>query len=173
MVRGGFVEQEKKRLFDLVIDARRFPGLLHLVLPPPLFPKDPAKQAEGFEVRSNSLVKRWATAHLKDVEGLFYEAKYPQEQYRLMAAAIKKVAGQKPLVLKGGKLSAIRSLSISREAEHAIFFRIDPPEGAKVGSVFEFDVIQQDSRNKTPLSGSRYRVVVNKQVRQGRDIKAG
>lgn len=168
IVRGAFAENQKKNLFDLVIDARRFQGLLHLVLPPPLFPKDPAKQAEGFEVRSNSLVKRWANSHLKDVEGLFYEAKYPQEQYRLMAAAIKKVAGQKPLVLKGGRLSAIRALSITPQAEHAIFFRIDPPEGANIGSVFEFDVIQQDSRRQTPQSGSRYRVVVNRKVTRTR-----
>ena len=132
IVRGLFFE--KKGLMDLVIDARRFPGTLQLVLPPPLYPKDPAKQAEGFKVGPNKIVKQWADRHAEEAKRLYHEAKYPKAQYDLLIRAIGKVAGQSPLAWKGGRAGAIRALPIAPNGEHVIFFRIDPLKGAKVGS---------------------------------------
>ena len=160
IVRGLFFE--KKGLMDLVIDARRFPGTLQLVLPPPLYPKDPAKQAEGFKVGPNKIVKQWADRHAEEAKRLYHEAKYPKAQYDLLIRAIGKVAGQSPLAWKGGRAGAIRALPIAPNGEHVIFFRIDPLKGAKVGSVFEFDILQRDSKKGVPQGGSRYRVVINR-----------
>jgi hypothetical protein len=44
--------------------------------------------------------------------------------------------------------------------------RIDPPQGAKVGSTWDFDVQVRDPEKRVFHGGSRYRVVVNKSVRR-------
>ena len=162
IVRGLFFK--KKGLTDLVIDTRRFPGTLQFVLPPPLFPKNPATQAKDFKVGSNKIVKEWFDSHSETVTRLFHEAKFPEIQHDLLVRAMGLVAGQSPLELKGGGIGAIGGLPISPKDEHAIFFRIDPPAGAKVGSAYEFDIFQRDSKNGTPQGGSRYRVVINRKA---------
>jgi hypothetical protein len=162
VVRGAFVR--RKAAFDLVVDARRFPGRLYFALPGPLVPADPATQAKGFKVGSNALVSRWAEAHARAARRLFYEAKYPEAQYKLLVAGMEQVAGQRPLVLDGGRLAAVSGLPIGPRDEHVVFFRIDLPERTKAGSVFEFDVFQRDSRQGTPQGASRYRVVVNRKA---------
>jgi hypothetical protein len=153
-------------LTDLVIDARRFPGTLQFVLPPPLFPKDPIKQAEGFKVISNKIVKQWIDRHGETARRLYHEAKYPKAQYDLLARAMGLVAKQSPLAWQGGRIGTISGLPISPKNEHVIFFRINPPAGAKVGSAYEFDILQRESKTGTPQGGSRYRVVVNRESRR-------
>ena len=46
-------------LIDLVIDSRRFPGTLHLALPPRLSPANLERQTSGLRKGSAALVKRW------------------------------------------------------------------------------------------------------------------
>ncbi len=158
------VGERRKRLVDLVIEATEFPGTLHFALPPPLFPKDPAEQAEGLSVRKNKLVQRWVKQHLADAERLFYEAKYPELQYALMVEAMKTVADQPPLAMRGGRVAALRRLSLNAEGEHALFVRVDPPKGTKVGSAYWFDITQRDSRSGELLGGSRYQVEVTRRT---------
>jgi hypothetical protein len=162
IVRGTFLK--RKDLFDLVIDAHDFPGTLYFALPPLIFPKDPAKQAKGMKVGSKSVVSKWFEKHSKDAEYLFHTAKYSEAQYKLLISAMGRVKGQPPLVFHGGGAGRITGLPISPKDEHVIFFRIDPPANTKVGSVFEFDISQHDSRTDAPHGASRYRVVVNKKV---------
>jgi hypothetical protein len=92
---------------------------------------------------------------------LFYEAKYPEYQYRLMESSMQSVVGQMPLVLQED-IGEIRGVPIKAKDEFAVFIRIDPPARAKIGSVWEFDVFQKDSKLGRILGGSRYRVVINK-----------
>jgi hypothetical protein len=160
IVRGLFFRS--KGLMDLVIDARRFPGTLQFVLPPPLFPKEPAKQAEGFKVVSNKIVKQWIDRHSETVQRLYHEAKYPKTQYDLLVRAMGLVTGQSPLAWQGGRIGSIRRLPISPKDEHVIFFRINPPAGTKVASAYEFDIFQRESKTGVPQGGSRYRVVINR-----------
>lgn len=68
--------------------------------------------------------------------------------------------------MKGGGTLVLQHLPISPQHEHAIFFRIDPPKGAKVGSIFNFDIMQRDSLSGKPLGSSGYRVVVNRPAKQ-------
>jgi hypothetical protein len=152
----------KTRFVDLVVDASWFPGTLYFVLPPPLFPKDPAKQAEGFSLRKNAIVRRWVDQHLADAERLFFEAKYPEEQYALLVSAMKAVARQSPLAMRGGRVAALRNLPLGPRDEHAVFVRVDCPRGTKVGSSFTFDLTEHDSRTHKLIGGSRYQVVVNR-----------
>jgi hypothetical protein len=159
-----FVHGREGALSDLLVDARRFPGTLSFALPPPIFPKLLAKQAEGFGVGSKALVDRWIKSYTPVARRLYHEAKYTARQYRLLAAALESVAGRPPLTLKGGRAAALRELPLPA-AEQAIFIRIDPPAGARVGSVFEFDVSQRDSKRGSPQGGSRYRVVVNRRAK--------
>jgi hypothetical protein len=159
------VHFREKGLMDLVIDSSRFPGDIHLVLPPPLFPKDLGKQVMGLRKGAASTVKNWQTSYTEMAKRLFFEAKYSERQFTLLTDSMKAVAGQTPLVLKGGGAAEVRELPIAPKDEFAIFLRIDPPQGTKVGSVFEFDVIQRNSKTKKPLGGSRYKVVVNKAAR--------
>ncbi|MEJ7667159.1 MAG: hypothetical protein WKH97_00140 [Casimicrobiaceae bacterium] len=160
IVRGAFLE--RKGSIDLVIDARNFPGKLQFVLPPPLFPKRPAEQAEGFAIGSTRIVKRWVEQHTQMARQLYNEAKYPKAQYDLLSKAMNAVSGQSPLAMKGGRVGMIRQLPLAPKDEHAIFFRIDAPPGAKAGSVFAFDLLQRDPRTGAPQGGSRYRVVINR-----------
>ena len=95
-------------------------------------------------------------------ERLFFEAKYPEVQFKLLSKSMERVAGQTPLVLKGGT-GTIRKLKIKPTDEIAIFLRIDPPEGARVGSAWDFDVQQLDSNGQL-LGGSRYSVVMNRKA---------
>lgn len=125
MVRGTFLK--KKDLFDLVIDARDFPGTLHFALPPPIFPKDRAKQAKGMKVGSKTVVSKWFERHSKEAERLFHTAKHSEAQYKMLISAMGKVKGQPPLVFRGGGAGRITGLPISPKDEHVIFFRIDPP----------------------------------------------
>lgn len=150
----------ESREIDIRIDATDFPGTLHFVLPRPLFPKNPAKQAEGFSVRKNDLVRRWAQQHLEDSEQLFYTAKYPEQQYELLVESMKAVAGQDPLAMRGGRVAALRGLPVAPRGDHAVFVRVDPPKGTKVGASFSFDISEHDSRTGQLLGGSRYLVEV-------------
>jgi hypothetical protein len=147
-----------------VIDAENFPGKLHFVLPPPIFPSDTARMAKEFAVRPNRMVADWAKAHKKNAERLFREAKYPERQFKLMAEAVDKAAGQKPLELME-RTGAIRGFSIGPEDRHVIFVRVDLPARTKLGSVFEFDIQLRDSERARFAGGSRYRVVVNRPAR--------
>jgi hypothetical protein len=161
MVSGAFAKS--KRQSDLVIDARKFPGRLTFVVPPALFPADPAAQAKEFKVRSNEMVKGFVKAQTANALRLFHEAKYPERQFKLMTDALGKIAGQKSLELSEPS-GAIRKFSIGPDDHHAVFFRIDLPAGTKIGSTFEFDVQQRDSESGRFAGGSRYRVTVNKKV---------
>jgi hypothetical protein len=158
----GGASFEVKGLFDLFIDATKFPGTIQLVLPPPIFPSDLKKQAEGFRVGSKAVVKQWATSYSRAAERLFHDAKYSADQFKLLADSMKKVATQAPLVLKGGSRAGVRALGIAAKERHAIFFRIDPPAKAKPGSNWIFDVQQRDSKSGQLIGGSRYQVVVNR-----------
>jgi hypothetical protein len=157
---------EKKGPIDLVIDSRRFPGRIHFVLPSRLMPKKIESQAKGFEKGSAAMVKKWLDTHAKALRRLFNEAKYPEAQLKLMLEAMKQVAGQTPLVLKGGRSAALTALALGPRDEIPIFLRIEPPAGTKVGAVFEFDIQQRSSQSRRLLGGSRYRVVVNRPVKR-------
>jgi hypothetical protein len=159
-VNGAFFET--KGLFDLVIDAKQFPGRIQLVLPPPIFPKDLKKQAEGFRIGTKAVVKKWWASYSKAAERLFHEAKHPRHQFELLMESAKKVATQPPLVLKGGAEAGVHGLEITAKDRHAIFFRIDPPAKAKPGAKWTFDVCQRESKTGRLVGGSRYQVVVNR-----------
>lgn len=155
---------KNKSFIDLVIDARRFPGILRFALPPPLFPIDPNQHAKGFKLGANKTVKTWVDRHTVDSKRLFYEAKYPERQYKLLVAAMEKVAAQRPLELQGGQVNAMQKLPLAPTDNHVIFFRIDPPANTKIGSMFQFDIQQRDSETGKTMGGSRYRVVVNRKA---------
>jgi hypothetical protein len=156
---------KRRRLVDLVIHADDFPGTLGFVLPPPLFPNDPAEQAKKFKLGSNDVVARWREKHTVDAERLFHEAKYPKAQFTLLIQAMKAVAKQQPLTLRGRQSAAIRDLPLTPRQEHVVFIRIDLPRGTKIGSSFSFDVTMQDAKTRDLLGGSRYLTVVNKASR--------
>ena len=63
MVKGVFFE--RKGLFDLVIDSTHFPGSIQIVLPSPIFPKDPKRQAEEFRSGSKTTVPKWIAASIQ------------------------------------------------------------------------------------------------------------
>jgi photosystem II stability/assembly factor-like uncharacterized protein len=153
---------EGKRRIDLSIDARAFQGTLHFVLPSGLFPADPKKQAEGFAVGATDTVKAWAGRQTEDAKRLFHEAKYPADQFELMTSAVAKVAGQKPLVLAGGKAATLKGLPLSNKDDHFIFIRVDASEKSKPGASTFFDVTQTDSTTGAFLGASRYQVVINR-----------
>jgi hypothetical protein len=163
-VNGGFFRE--KRLIDLVFDAKKFPGTISLVLPPKLFPQKPDQQAKGWRVASNELVAKWFRSHSATAERLFAEAKYPASQFKKLQAAMKTVMNQKPLSATGGGQFTITGLPLLPDDQHTLFMRIDPPQGAKVGSTWDFDVQVRDPEKRVFHGGSRYRVVVNKSVRR-------
>ena len=158
---------KKRGLIDLTVDARGFSGDIHLILPPALIPVDAAKQVKGLKKGSAAIVKRWLDGYAPIAERLFFEAKYPQEQFALLRVAMNSVKGQTPFVLAGGGLARLSQLPLGPKDEIPIFLRIDPPANANLDSVFEFDVLQSVSGERTDamLGGSRYRVVVNRKAR--------
>ena len=158
MLNGVFTETAE--LVDLVFDVRQFPGVLQVLLPPPLSPKDPKKQAKGIRIGSKTNVAKWQKTYVKAAERLFHEAKYPIEQYRLLTESMKKVAAQVPLVLNGARCKH-QSASNRSQRQACDFLRIDPPAKAKPGSKWSFDVSQRNTKTGQLLGGSRYQVVVN------------
>jgi len=159
---GGFFKE--RGLIDLVFDARRFPGTISVVLPAPIYPKVVKRQAEQFRVGSGTIVKKWIKEYGPVAKRLFHEAKNKCEQHRRLVEAMAKVEAQKPLVLTGGRMTAIRSLPIARTSSYTIFLRIDPPPKARVGSEWFFDLTQTDSTTGKLIGGSRYKVVINKKA---------
>jgi hypothetical protein len=155
---------KERGLIDLVIDASTFPGTISLVLPPPIFPRNPKLQAVGFRRGATAIVKKWIRLYTPVARRLFCEAKYQARQHKRLLEAMEKVADQAPLVLAGGRRAAIASLPISRRDAHTVFLRIDPPPKSKIGSEWTFDVNQVDSATKKLLGGSRYKVVVNRKA---------
>jgi hypothetical protein len=153
----------ERGIINLVLDGWNFGGDLHLVLPPPLQPRR-EDQIKNLRAGSAALVQRWIDAYAEVARRLFYEGKYREDQFKLLESAMRAVAGRKPLVLRGGGRAEIRNLSIRPKDEIPVFMRIDPPQGARVGSVYEFDVQQVEARTGRLLGGSRYRVVINKKA---------
>jgi hypothetical protein len=97
-------------------------------------------------------------------ERLFHEAKCPEEQFTILVAAMKAVAEQRPLALRGGQTAAIRGLPLTPRSEHAIFIRVDLQSDTKIGSSFTIDTTGQDSKTGNLMGGSRYLTVVNRPV---------
>lgn len=159
IVSGGHFKKSGR--FDLVFDSRRFPGTVHVVLPSSLAPANPQAQVAGLKKGSAAIVKRWIDGYTPAARRLFFEAKYPEAQFKLLSASMERVAGRTPLVLRGG-MGTIRNLPIKPKDEMAVFLRIDPPAGAKSGAAWEFDVQQKDTKSGRLLGGSRYSVVVNR-----------
>jgi len=151
-------------LIDIVIDASIFPGTLSLVLPPPIFPKDIKKQAEGFQPGPVATVKKWIKQYSIAAQRLFHEAKYPAAQYRILVDSMEKVKAQTPLISLGGRRSAINSLPIGANQTHTAFLRIDPPPKSKPGDEWSFDVLQSDAATGKLIGGCRYKVVINRQA---------
>ena len=83
--------------------------------------------------------------HTADAERLFFEGKYPEEQFSPVIESMRAVGDQQPLALRGDRAAAIRRLPLGAGQQAAVFIRIDPPPGSGVGSSFSFDVTQQDS----------------------------
>jgi hypothetical protein len=164
-VNGGFFED--KRRINLVFDAKKFPGTIHAVLPPKLFPQKPEQQAKGWRVVSNAVVAKWFKSHSETARRLYLEAKYPESQYKQLITAMKTVANQKPLQATGPGQFAISGLMLAPDDRHTLFLRIDPPAGAKVGTSWDIDVEVRDAEKGIVQGGSRYRVVVNKPARKG------
>jgi hypothetical protein len=164
-VNGGFFKD--KRRIDLVFDAKKFPGAIHAVLPPKLFPQKPEQQAKGWRVGSKGMVAEWFKNHSEAAKRLYQEAKYPELQYKNLITAMKTVANQTPLIATGADQYAITGLTLGPEDQHTLFLRIDPPAQAKVGSTWDIDVQVRDAEKGIVHGGSRYRVVVNKPVRKG------
>jgi hypothetical protein len=153
-----------KRLVDLVIDARGFKGTLQFVLPPGLFPANPKTQAPRFTLGAAAMVKAWAKKQQADATRMFHEAKYPKAQFELMTKSIKLAAAQRPLVLQGAQQARIRGLPLALKDRYAVFVRIDPAKGTKLGARMAFDVTNVDSKTGAVLGGSRYLVVVNRKA---------
>lgn len=153
---------KEKGFIDLHFDTRNFPGDLRVLLPPPLFPRRIESQARGFKVASRKFVERWLKEHPVAIKRLYEESKYAAEHYKDMMLAMKQVARQSPLQLARGSEGVIRKIPITAAGRHAMFLRIDPPEGSKIGSAWEFEIRQFDSETRELIGGSRYRVVVNK-----------
>jgi hypothetical protein len=159
MVSG--IHFQEKRAIHLLVDSKKFPGDIHFVLPPALNPKS-LEQTKNLKVGSAAVIKRWVDGYAPVAKRLLFEAKYPEAQYRLLDESMRLVRDQKPLVLKGGGMAEMRDLPIRPKDEIPVFMRIDPPERAKVGSVYEFDLRQVDAKTLRLLGGSRYRVVINR-----------
>jgi hypothetical protein len=158
------VHFRERGLINLVIDARGFDGDLHLVPAPPLRPRR-QQQIRNLREGSAAVVKRWSDGYAEDAKRLFYEGKYPDAQYKLLVESMRLVSRQTPLVAKGGSIAELRELPISPKDEIPVFLRIDPTPNARVGSVFEFDIQQFDTKSKQLLGGSRYRVEIARKAR--------
>ena len=159
LIVSGVHFKEKART-DLVFDTRRFKGTLHVLLPKPIFPAK-AEQMKGFKEGLASVAKQWRSEYPDRAKRLFFEGKYPKQQFQLLTDAMTKVSDATPLTAQGIG-AELNGLPIGPQDEHAIFMRIDLPRGTKVGTVYEFDVMQRDTRTGRMLGGTRYRVVVNK-----------
>ncbi len=154
------VHFKSKALTDLVIDARRFKGTLYVLLPRPLFPAKPT-QMKGIKAGTSNIARQWLAQYPALAKKLYFEAKYSDVQYQQLANAMTSVASATPLVVAAGG-GELTGLPINPKDEHSIFMRIDVPKGTKVGTVYEFDVMQRDTRSGRMLGGSRYRVMVNR-----------
>jgi len=156
---------KQRGLADLVVDASRFKGNLHFLLPKPIFPSK-AEQLKGVKKGATTIAKQWLSGYPEQAKRLFFEAKYPEQQYRMISDAMAKVASATPLSVAGGGSGEVNGLALSPNDEHAVFIRVDPPRGTKVGTTYEFDVMQRESKTGAVLGGVRYRVVVSKPYKQ-------
>jgi hypothetical protein len=154
------VHFKSKGLTDLVIDSRRFRGTLYALLPSPIYPTK-TTQMKGVKSGSTSIAKQWLAQYPALAKKLYFDAKFTDVQYQQLTAAMSKVATAKPLVFAAGG-GQLTSLPINPKDEHSIFIRIDLPKGTRVGTIYEFDVMQRDTRSGKMLGGSRYRVMVNR-----------
>ena len=141
---------------DLIIDASSFPGRVHLVVPPRLLK---GVDTKDFRAGSKDQVQRWGKQHLEEAQRIYWEGKYPEQQYARMVQAIKAVLGQPMLTPRSQRKPAVLGgLELSAKDRHDVFFRIDPPKGAKPGQAFGFDVVQRDARKGVVQGGATYMV---------------
>jgi hypothetical protein len=151
---------------DLVLDARRFPGRIGYAWPVKLLAKNWREQVKDFRVQSNKPVKAWADRHVETARRLFWEAKYSERSYKKLITAMEAVREQPFLVAGTQRVSTLPGIVVGLEDRHTIFLRIDPPKGAKVGSRWEFSLVQRDAETGRVQGGSTYRVVVNRPVKK-------
>jgi hypothetical protein len=151
---------------DLQFDTRQFGGTLGIVAPETLISDETVKRhGNSVTNKSGAPVKKWADKHSRDAERLYYEAKYPREDFDKLTKAMKAVDGR-PMIQpkKRDEVTTLSSLPIKSKDRHTIFLRIDPPEGAKVGDSWQFSVIQRDSATGRVQGGSDYSVRINRPI---------
>ncbi len=153
---------KEKGLVDLVFDLERFKGTVYALLPPPLMPK--ADRIKGFRKGAATVAKAWLAKYPELAKRAFYEAKYSTYQYEVLTSAMKAVSRATPLAARGGEVAELLGLTVGPTDEYPVFLRIDLPRGTKVGTRYEIDVTQRDSRSKRILGGARVPVVVNRPV---------
>jgi photosystem II stability/assembly factor-like uncharacterized protein len=166
-ITGFLFKAEETGMIDLIFDLRNFPGMLYIVVSEDLLPLDQMKSHEDFSVESNVLTKKWYGQYSKDAKRLYWEGKFSKDDYDHLVTAMKLVS-KRPGLRPGNKfgLSTLAKLHIEPKSRHTIFFRIDPPKGAKVGESWEFSIIQQDSSTGKIQGGADYSVRINRPIKK-------
>lgn len=142
---------------DLSIDARSFPGALHMVVPPQLL--DGTKLGRSFRRGSIDEVAAWSRGHLEVAERLFTEGEFTKHSYRHLVEAMKRVGDQPLISILSRKRPAVLSLRIQPGDRPTIFFRIDQTPHRRPEDTFSFDVIQKDQKTGVVQGGARYLIV--------------
>jgi len=113
----------------------------------------------GFPKGPATIAKQWRSGYPQVAKRLFFEAKYPEQQCRMLKDSMAKVASATPFMMTGESKAELSGRPLGPYDEHAIFTRIDPPEGT---NTYMFD---RESCNSAMLGGVRNRVEATKRYK--------
>jgi hypothetical protein len=150
---------DRESAVDLVVAGHGFAGQLGLVGPRQLLNPDVVGGAK-LKTLDPKLLTGWLDAFPQQATELCRKGQLPERDLADLLAALKRLAGAPLLAIPTQHDTVLRGLVLKPGEPQTVFFRVDPPAGAKPGSAWEFSVFQRDRDTGQPLGGSTYSVQV-------------
>jgi hypothetical protein len=150
--------QERDLRADVVLDLRRFPGRVGLVLPKGLFSE---RLAREHHLANPKIVAQWAARHRYRLQEFMAQGRFDYKACARMIRDIEAVAEQ-PMILCNGRdqVHRLEDLELQKGVSYTAFLHIQLAEDVQPGAHYEFGVMQVGAGGEQLLGGSTFRVEV-------------
>lgn len=147
---------------DLVLDLHGYKGRVRVALPAGIKLRSAfdASLENATRAPEDGAVTAWASSHLQRLQTCIDKQAFDGAWCKDMTAAVQATQGGAVVsAADPTKPAVLRQVVIAAKGSVQVFLAIEPPRGARPGSMFEFDLYQRDAK-RTVLGASRYRVKI-------------
>lgn len=153
---------DKERVNDLVIELLGYGGRVRLMIPKDMKLLDGLNQSlDGLRVEDARDFDAYAEKKLEQLARYTKAKTFNPKWCKQMTKAIRKMKGQQMLVVGTNREPAVlRRFVLPAEKSYVVFVAIDRPQTSRIGDIFNFNIYQRDSEQKTVIGGATCQVQI-------------